>query len=264
MKKEKMNQSIDTMVQNIHDILGDNMVCIYLHGSVAMNDFKLGWSDIDILCLTKQVLTTYEAEKLVNLRENLLKIEKNNPYFRSFEGAILSVEEFKKRQNAKAKVVYWGTSGERITDQYVFDVFSQYELIKYGKLIWGTDIRNELMLPTSKELNQGVLEHYQSIRNYANRTGESLYSCGWLLDIARCIYTLRYHDVISKTTAGEWALKENLCPEKEQMICTLKIRKNPLEYKHQKKVKQWLNSLGTSVQLFADVLYVELKNENLV
>lgn len=60
-----MNRSIDVMAKKIYDILGDNFACIYLYGSVAMDDFKLGWSDIDILCLTKEVISDYEAEQLI-------------------------------------------------------------------------------------------------------------------------------------------------------------------------------------------------------
>ncbi|MDD4244120.1 MAG: hypothetical protein PHG08_07415 [Bacilli bacterium] len=47
------------------------------------------------------------------------------------------------------------------------------------------------------------------------------------MDIARCIYTLRFNDIISKTKPGEWALKEKLCPDAEALIRTLRIRKNP-------------------------------------
>jgi len=251
-----MNRAISVMAKSICAILGDNVLCIYLYGSVVMDDFKLGWSDIDILCFTKEAISEYEAEKLINLRQNLLKKEETNPYYRSFEGAILSIDEFKKKQYTR--VVYWGTSGQRITDKFHFDVFSQYELIKYGQLIFGRDIRDEFVLPKKEDLKKGVQQHYQSIRKYAIETNESLYSCGWLLDIARCIYTLRYNDIIGKTMAGEWALKEKLFPQEEPLCYALEIRYNPLEYKNRLEVKKWLRSLRTVVQLFADVLEREL------
>ena len=246
------------MINSLYLILGENIVSIYLYGSVPMNDFKLGWSDIDILCILKDTVTDVEAEPLVELRQNLLKEDETNQYYRSFEGAIVSIDEFMKNQYSK--VVYWGTSGQRITGKYYFDVFSLFELIKYGQLIFGKDIRHKLAIPTYKDLKSGVQQHYQAIRKYAIETDESLYSCGWLLDIARCIYTLRYNDVISKSSAGEWAIQENLCPEKEQMLRTLQIRYNPLQYKDESEVKKWLTTLGPSVQLFADVLEKGLYN----
>lgn len=251
-----LKDSIDVMVKSMHSILKDNLACIYLYGSVAMDDFKLGWSDIDIVCLTRATITDSEAKKLVGLRQQLLDEEKENQYYRSFEGIITTIDEFV--NNEYTKVVYWGTSGQKIIDNYYFDECSLFELIKYGKLIYGEDIRGKMAVPTYEELKGNVQRHYETIRKYVQKTNENIYSCGWMLDIARCIYTLRYNDVISKTKAGEWALEENICPEKKQMIQTLKVRKAPLKFKEQSDVKQWFGQLGPSVQKFADVLEIEL------
>jgi len=252
-----MQEAIHRMTNSLCSILDGRIVAIYLFGSVTMNDFKLGWSDIDILCITKETISDLEAELLVELRQNLLKEDTSNPYYRSFEGAIVSIDEF--ISNQYTKVVYWGTSGQRVTTHYSFDVFSQFELIKYGQLLFGYDIRDQLTLPTYEQLKSGVQQHYQTIRHFAVQTDDRLYSCGWLLDIARCIYTLHNNDIISKTNVGEWAIMNNLCPVKEEMPRTLRIRNNPLAYKDQPKIKDWLKSLGAVVQSFADVLEKELE-----
>lgn len=119
-------------------------------------------------------------------------------------------------------------------------------------------IREVLYLPSYKELYAGIIEHYHTIRTYAKTTDTRLYSCGWLLDIARCIYTLRNNDIISKTRAGTWALKQDLCPDKGQMVRTLHIRSNPMHYKDEPEVKLWLTTLGPCIQRFADVLENEI------
>jgi predicted nucleotidyltransferase len=124
-----LKRSIEIMSNEIISILKENIVAIYLIGSVTLNDFKLGWSDIDILCLTDRELTEEQAQQLVFLRRRLLEREIENLYFRSFEGAISSLDEFLNTQYTK--VVYWGTSGQRITDNYYFDAFSKYELIRW-------------------------------------------------------------------------------------------------------------------------------------
>ena len=62
---------------------------------------------------------------------------------------------------------------------------------------------------------KAVKNHLDIIRKYGTETDESFYSCGWLMDISRCIYTPRYNDIIGKTKAGEWALKENFFRFKE-------------------------------------------------
>lgn len=52
-------------------------------------------------------------------------------------------------------------------------------------------------------------------------------------------------------------LEEKICPDGVCMLRTFQIRKNPLKYKEDERVKKWLCSLGESVQLFADVLEEE-------
>lgn len=55
--------------------------------------------------------------------------------------------------------------------------------------------------------------HLKAVRRYAAVTGRSLYSFGWLLDVARGLYTIRTGRVASKTDAGRWALQNALCPD---------------------------------------------------
>jgi len=251
-----MNDLVAIMTKQIQSIVKDNLACIYLYGSVSMGDFKLGWSDIDIVCLTKSMLSDSEAEGLVGLRQQLEKDDMDNKYYHCFEGIVSTVDEFV--NNRFRKVVYWGTSGQRITNQYTFDECSLFQLIKYGRLVYGEDVRHKMVMPGYEDLKNHVRRHYQTIRKHALKTDESLYSCGWMLDIARGIYTLRYGDVISKTKAGEWAIKENICPEKEQMLMTLRLRNEPMKYKDRKEIKEWLSQLAPSIQKFADVLEIEL------
>ncbi len=78
---------------------------------------------------------------------------------------------------------------------------------------------------------------------------------GWLLDIARGIYTLRTGKIIAKTAAGEWALKELLCPDIDILQKAAQIRKESLHYSKEDK------SIDNAViQRFSDVLEGELAN----
>ena len=101
--------------------------------------------------------------------------------------------------------------------------------------------------------------HYEAIRKHAVETNESLYSCGWLLDVARCIYTLRHNDVIAKTQAGLWALEQKLFPDETPLRKTIEIRQHPLYHKDREEIRRWLKGLGPVVQDYADVLEEELR-----
>ena len=203
------------MVSSIQNVLSDNPVSIYLYGSAVLGDFRLGWSDIDILCLTEKTITEQQADELVSLRQKLLTDQPDNLYYRSFEGGMLTLNAF--LNHTPDCVVYWGTSGQRITDSYHFDSFSMAELLDNGKLICGNDVRLSMKTPSYEMLYHDVMNHYEIIRKYTCTVSRSIKSYGWLLDIARCIYTLRTGSVLAKTAAGEWALENNVCPVREAL-----------------------------------------------
>ncbi|MEA4960817.1 aminoglycoside adenylyltransferase domain-containing protein [Lutispora sp.] len=251
-----MNQSIEIMTNRIVNILGDNKPSIYLFGSIVLKDFKLGWSDIDILCLTKSEITDVQADLLLNLRQVLLSEYDNNLYFRSFEGGFLSLDQFINK--IPDTVIYWGTSGQRITDKYHLDPFSMIELMEKGYLLYGDEVRDKFSYPTKENILKAVVNHYEAIRKYAVTTDRSLYSAGWLLDIARCIYTLRTGRIIAKTKAGKWALDNNLVPDVDIMEKVISIREEPNKYKNNNEIMEWLETLGKYIQKFADVLENEI------
>lgn len=256
-ERKERQIAINTMVREISGILSDREPSIYMYGSSVLNDFRLGWSDLDILVLTSKQITDEQAKSLVGLRQAMLADKPDNPYYRSFEGGMLTLDAFLSKKTDR--VVYWGTSGERITDKYAFDSFGMAELVESSVLLYGKDIRKELKYPAFHELYADVKRHYDTIRKYAQSTGRSFYSFGWMLDIARCIYTLRTGKIIAKTDAAEWALENNLCPDLDALRFALKVRRNPLEYKDDKETFDYAETLAEPIQHFADVLEKELK-----
>ncbi|MGM9653273.1 MAG: GNAT family N-acetyltransferase [Eubacteriales bacterium] len=255
-ERKERQISINKMVRELRSILSDCGASIYLYGSSALNDFRLGWSDIDILVLTEKQIAEEQAQKLVGLRQAMLEKEPGNPYYRSFEGGMLSWDAF--LHGKTDRVVYWGTSGERIDSSYEFDSFGMTELIESSVLLYGKDIRTQLRAPAFDDLHAGVRRRYETIRTYAQKTGRSFYSFGWMLDIAQCIYTLRTGKIIAKTDAAEWALKNNLCPDPDALELALKIRRSPLEYRENRQVLEDTKTLAEPIQRFADVLEKEL------
>lgn len=157
------------------------------------------------------------------------------------------------------RVVYWGTSGEKITDTYAFDSFGIAELIENSVLLYGQDVRGHMKAPTFSDLHADVAQHYKTIRKYVQQTGRNLYSFGWLLDIARCLYTLRTGKIIAKTIAADWALENNLCPVPDALKIAVKVRRSSFIYKADKLMLDYAETLAESIQCFADVLEKELK-----
>ncbi|MDD4296453.1 MAG: GNAT family N-acetyltransferase [Ruminiclostridium sp.] len=256
IEKCERQQATNKMVRAITDILSGCGATIYLYGSSVLDDFKLGWSDIDILVLTEKQITEEQAQKLVMLRQTLLEGEPENLYYRSFEGGMLTLKTFLSGENDR--VVYWGTSGQRITDTYKFDSFGMMELLDNGVLLHGEDIRCQLKAPSYDDLYADVKRHYETIRKYVKTAGRDFYSFGWMLDISRCLYTLRTGKIIAKTAAAEWALENKLCPVPDVLGLALEVRKSPIIHTDDATLN-YAETLAEPIQRFADVLENELR-----
>lgn len=253
---KELKASLETMQRRIVEILECCDPSVYVYGSLTLGDFRPGWSDIDILVLTGEKIPEAQARQLVGLRETMLEEDPENPFYRSFEGGMLSLEAF--LSGKPDRVVYWGTSGERITDTYRLDAFCRSELLDSGILLFGNELRGRLSRPTYEELKAEVRRHYETIRQYARKTERNFYSFGWFLDISRGLYTLRTGKIIAKTAAGEWALREKLCPCPDVLEKVLEIRREPERYRGEEPVLTYAETLGDSVQSYADVLEREL------
>lgn len=227
-----MRELFDHVASTVGQRSGNGLAAFYLYGSAAMDDFRPGWSDIDVLCLLDAPPTEAKAAELAALPEFLA--------------------------GRYSRVVYWGTSGEQITDRYDFDAFSRVSLIRHGKLLMGREVRDRMALPTMDELRDAVGRHLSTIRQVAAQTGPTLYACGWLLDISRCLYTLRTGDILPKTAAGEWALREGLCPVADDLRRALTVRREPMAYREDPDTRAWLGGLAPSVLRYADTLEKEL------
>lgn len=133
------------------------------------------------------------------------------------------------------------------------------ELLDSGRLLHGDEVKDHFAHPSQESIIQAVVKHYKAIRKYAVTTDRSLYSAGWMLDIARCIYTLRTGRIIAKTQAGKWALDNKLVPDAEVMKKVIRIREQPIPHKNDPAVLNWLETLGEHIQRFADVLEKEVQ-----
>lgn len=250
-----MHKALTLMTAAIGDILRENVPSIYLYGSCVMEDFRPGWSDIDLLVLTKTPITHPQAEKLLTLRQTLPISYPGISHFRAFEGGMLSLDSFTK--HTPGTVVYWGTSGQRITDRYALDAFSLWELHHMGRLLYGPEVRDFLPIPTPGDLQHAVAYHLRTLLDHGCG-GQSIYAFGWLLDTARGLYTLRNHAVVSKTAAGEWALAEGLCPDSQALELALSVRREPTLIRQEAILRQ-AEQLTPAIQRFAAVLRSELE-----
>ena len=250
MLEPRLRLAINTMAVSIYNILESVQPSIYLYGSVTAEDFRPGWSDIDLLVLTQEPITETQADLLLTLRQQLAQRDPDTPYYRAFEGGMLDLGSF--LTNESTRVVYWGTTGERIKERHDFSAFDRASLLQNGQLLLGKDVRRHFEMPEYPEIATAVISHAVSIRQHG-KGARSLYAYGWLLDIARCMYTLVNGRLTTKTTAAQWALDEHLCPCPAELSMALMVRRQP-ELIKDEHVLGYADGLTEAIRSFLNLL----------
>ena len=250
MLEPRLRLAINTMAVSIYNILESVQPSIYLYGSVTAEDFRPGWSDIDLLVLTQEPITETQADLLLTLRQQLAQRDPDTPFYRAFEGGMLDLGSF--LTNESTRVVYWGTTGERIKERHDFSAFDRASLLQNGQLLLGKDVRRHFEMPEYPEIATAVISHAVSIRQHG-KGARSLYAYGWLLDIARCMYTLVNGRLTTKTTAAQWALDEHLCPCPAELSMALTVRRQP-ELIRDESVLAYAEGLTEAIQSFLNLL----------
>lgn len=247
MLEPRLRLAINTMAVTIDRILADNSPSIYLYGSVTAEDYRPGWSDIDLLVLTADPVTAAQADLLLHLRQKLGCMDPDTPCYRLFEGGMLDLGSF--LTGEETRVVYWGTTGERIKTTHSFSALDRVSLVQNGQLLLGKDVRRHIEMPDFQEILAATENHLAAIETHGAGS-RSIYAYGWLLDAARCMYTLVNGRLTTKTNAAQWALDERLCPCPAELSMALTVRRQP-ELIHDESVLNYAETLTDAIQTYA-------------
>ena len=258
MLEPRLRLAINTMAVSIYRILADNAPSIYLYGSVTAEDYRHGWSDIDLLVLTADPITGDQADALLSLRQTLALRDPDTPHYRLFEGGMLDLGSFLEEEETRA--VYWGSTGQRETKRHVLSAFDRLSLLTTGQLLLGRDVRRHIDMPDFPEILAGVEQHLQTILTHG-RGSRSIYAYGWLLDIARGMYALVNGRVTTKTEAAQWALDERLCPCPAELAMALTVRRQP-ELIRDESVLDYAEGLTDAIQSYAALLQKAVQMHN--
>jgi len=204
---ESIKQILDTIVLSYKNILQDNLVGIYLHGSLAMKCFNPDTSDIDFLVVVKEDIGFKEKRKLIDV---LLQSSKLGPK-KGFEMSIILEEDAKNFKYPTLFILHYSNAfKERYLDESDFicgdsvdpDLAAHITVIIHrGICLFGQPI---------KDIFQPVPANYyiDSIINDIESSKEEIISnpIYFTLNLCRVLYYLEEGVICSKKEGGEWAV----------------------------------------------------------
>ncbi|AZN40944.1 aminoglycoside adenylyltransferase domain-containing protein [Paenibacillus albus] len=245
---------LEEMADSFKQALGENIVGIYLHGSLAMGGFNPDKSDIDIIIIAKSKLTIEETKALT---KQLLLLHDELPSGRGIElSIVLAAIAADFVHPAPFEYHYSDYHREKYQrdEDYCCGGFEDPDLAAHftviyerGMTIYGKPIR-EVFMPVDRAFYLQAI-----IGDIASASAEIMDSpVYYTLNLCRVLLYLREGVVSSKKEAAEWAL--HALPHEFNPVIAACLG----EYSGLAKVHQ-LGEVELQLQAFAKFMLKEIK-----
>ncbi|MBW4629622.1 MAG: DUF4111 domain-containing protein [Brasilonema octagenarum HA4186-MV1] len=189
--------------------LPDLIDACYIHGSIALGAFNPHLSDIDFITILTRRATAQEVENLKAVHQELELIY---PQWK-LEGSYLQWEDLGRSQQEIAPYPYYHDRVLRSAGYHDVNLVTWWVLKHRGISIIGLPSQmlafavdwNLLQIKMKENLNSYWVSWTRSPSKVAYLLTDS--GIQWaVLGVVRLFYTLREHDITSKTEAGRYAL----------------------------------------------------------
>lgn len=202
-----INALLADLLAHLQDVLGDQLVGLYLYGSLVWGDFDYDSSDIDLLAATQSTLTDREAAALKQLHDHFARVYPQWQDRIEVQYASLhALKTFKSQASAIAVI----SPGEpfhvvRAGDEWLMN---WYFVQTYGVTLFGPDPTTFIEPITKAEFREAARAHAAHWRTYVAQAMHSRpYQAYAILTMCRALYTVRHGEQVSKQVAAAWAIQ---------------------------------------------------------
>jgi hypothetical protein len=203
-----VNSMLDQLLAEVHIVLGEQLVALYLYGSLSSGDFNPHSSDIDFVFVTAGVLPDATVAALDAMHHQLWA--SGDKWAAKLEGAYVP-RDLIRRHDPAAAPCPTVNEGEFYLERLGSDWIIQRHVVREeGVVLFGPPTA-ELIEPVSpddiRESVRGVMREWWEghITDDTNlrRFGYSPFA---VLTMCRVLYALEHGTIASKPTAARWAL----------------------------------------------------------
>ena len=208
----ELREVLNTFVDKITAELRENLVGIYLVGSIASGDFDLD-SDVDFLVVTNTELTESNMKSLQDIQ---IKIHDIDCYpAKHLEGSYLSINDLNDLSAVGEKKLYYFDNGSTVYEQSTHDnkwhvrwILRERGITLIGRkpeTILQSIPMNELFEETTTTMLQEMKVFEDEIRRRASFWNSRFGQSFAVLTYCRMLHTLHTGTVQSKKAGMKWA-----------------------------------------------------------
>ncbi len=207
-KYPEINKVLDLLLKDASQVLGNQLVGMYLYGSLSSGDFDLEASDIDFLVVTTSTLPDKTVAELEVMHDRLWK--SGLKWAGKLEGSYIPKREIK-RHNPRNGPCPTVNEGRFYLDTPGSDWIIQRHIVReQGVILAGPDPKTLIDPVSDVDLRRAVrgvlhewwfpmLEDPTWLREHGSE-----YHAYAILTMCRALYTLENGAIVSKSTAAHW------------------------------------------------------------
>ena len=215
-----VNAILRLLLDGVRAILRDQLVGLYLYGSLSLGDFDPDSSDVDFLAVTAGDLADPVLDALRDLHERIAA--SGLRYATKLEGSYIPRDALRRYDPGRAEHPTIGIDWDFGIAQHGSNWIAEREIVRtHGVTVWGPSPATLIDPVPPADLKAAVCE---SLRDFWSA---QLHGPDWLkqrdyqafaiLTMCRALYTLYEGKVASKPTAAAWA-RRMLDPRWEPLI----------------------------------------------
>ena len=183
-------------------LLGENLVAVYVMGSLFMGDFAAASSDVDFLVVTVQTPARDEVEQLAHLHRCL---GDRSPWGARLEGAYAAAAALRP-WGIEGTVVAIEPGGPLCEGPSEYSADNMLALREHGIALYGPPATGVVPPVDRATLDDALRAYLDELveRSCAPPAPELDEAASWLLNIARCLFGLQTGRPCTKTEAAQW------------------------------------------------------------
>ncbi len=206
-KYPEVNAIVDDFHARAKNVLGEDLVGIYLCGSVALNDFVPDRSDVDAVIVTAVPISGVTLPALEAMHIEF--VNGDLPLTKVFEGSYIPLSDLSTHNTKNATYPRIDCGETLLVEHSSWWVIDQYVLMEHGIIIDGPS-PNKLFTPVSQdELNQAIMNvlhhHWEPKLQEHGELHIPGYQVYAILTMCRILYSLQHGTIVSKRAAATWA-----------------------------------------------------------
>jgi predicted nucleotidyltransferase len=203
----RVSALIEELSKRIQASMGDRLKGLYIFGSLVAGDFDVETSDIDLLAVVESGI---DSTAIVALKEMHDEIACRYPEWEDrVEVAYVSVDAIKNFKTHPSRIARI-SPGEPLhyRDMDIQWLMDWYQVQEQGATVFGAPPQQYVPHVSTEEFIESLKNRLPCWRIDIREARTVGHQSFIILSLCRSLYSIQYHQQISKVAAGEWASRE--------------------------------------------------------